>query len=305
MPKHVLIAENDLTLGSAIARRLRARGVCAVHCASAQEIWPALAASPFLLVLSLTLPEPDLCRELRRHPLGALVPIALLGTGHEEICSLEQALNAGADQFFIKPTGLEALISYAQQFVTQTTDELYFPEITQQSPQTFSPAPIPAPMPAPIPAPMPAPIPAPMPAPIPAPMPAPIPAPIRVAPLRLSPGAISRAATPAYLPPRPQENQGAGLLERVESQYTLAQTADYFRILGVSRTVTARALKAAYESQRDAFASAEATEDPNLREKIAQILETLDDAYAILSSPRLAELYTAALDAASEPQWHA
>lgn len=115
MQKRILIAEDEHAIAQALSRRLRARGYDP-RLADAPDA--ALAAfadgRPDLVIASLTLPHDGgrrLCREIRRLPLGSLVPILFLGTGKGAIDSVSEAIAAGADHYFEKPQGIGELLA--------------------------------------------------------------------------------------------------------------------------------------------------------------------------------------------------
>ncbi len=85
---------------------LRARGYHVLSCESGEAAWDAFQADPPPLVLvDLMLPGIDgveLCRRIRAHPRGS-EPVLLAITGHDDIDSLTDILDAGADDFLRKP----------------------------------------------------------------------------------------------------------------------------------------------------------------------------------------------------------
>ena len=108
--KKILIAERDVDVAEALESRLRARGYLTTWTADAGYALDEFEATrPDLVIISLTHPETDafnLCRGVRSRPLGALVPILLLGTGSESISDVPGAIAVGADHYFEKPKGL-------------------------------------------------------------------------------------------------------------------------------------------------------------------------------------------------------
>lgn len=91
------------------------------------------------MLLSLGLPEQggqEICREIRRRPMGALVPILLLGSGREEIASLPEALAIGADHFFLKPQELGLLFERMSHFMSNPEEK----QEEQTTPPSIEPA---------------------------------------------------------------------------------------------------------------------------------------------------------------------
>lgn len=112
--KRILVVEDETAVADALVRRLTARGYGPRHVrepAEAVGVFDELR--PDLVIVSLTLPDDggrQVCRGIRSRPLGALVPVLLVGTGREDVRSVGEAIAAGADHWFIKPDGIEELI---------------------------------------------------------------------------------------------------------------------------------------------------------------------------------------------------
>ncbi len=121
MEKPILIAENDDPVADALLRRLSARGYAPERAVDAEAALSRFnAGQPQLVVVSLTLPDDGARRlvgSLRARPRGALVPILLLGTGDEAVRTPGEAIAAGADHFFRKPGGVDALLDKIATFI--------------------------------------------------------------------------------------------------------------------------------------------------------------------------------------------
>ena len=115
MTKKILIIENDPRIAEALDRRLRSRGYVPVVVNDQGDALKAFESErPDLVIISLTLEENggvETCRAFRGLPLGALVPILLLGTGQEMISTVPEAIAIGADHFFLKPKALGELLA--------------------------------------------------------------------------------------------------------------------------------------------------------------------------------------------------
>lgn len=113
--KKILIVEHEVAVAEGLARRMRGRGYTPVIEARPDEAAALFErARPELVIISLTLPADAgrlLCRAIRRKPLGTLVPILFLGTGEEAVASVNDAIAAGADHWFKKPEGIDALLT--------------------------------------------------------------------------------------------------------------------------------------------------------------------------------------------------
>lgn len=161
MHTQILLIEARAELGDALQRRLRARGYTVSWRREARALREQPAAAPFeLVILSLDLPGEDplaLCQTLRQRPEAALLPILLLGTGHEAIRSRAQAIAAGADDFLLKPSQLNLLIQRVSQLLGPSAEAppaeaaalLRFPGAAAQPQDTAAQPSATAPQPAP------------------------------------------------------------------------------------------------------------------------------------------------------------
>lgn len=108
----VLVVEDEAGDRWYFSEILRSRDFDVTSCASGEAAWELfLADPPSLVLLDLMLPGmdgADLCRRIRRHPLG-WEPVILAVTGREEPDALRDVLEAGADDFVRKPVSPEVL----------------------------------------------------------------------------------------------------------------------------------------------------------------------------------------------------
>ena len=115
MTKKILIVENEVRVAEALDRRFRSRGYVPVIVRDKHAAIDGFDEHrPDLVVISLTLDDnqgPAICRDLRSLPLGALVPILLMGTGQESVGGVTDAISIGADHYFAKPNGLADLLA--------------------------------------------------------------------------------------------------------------------------------------------------------------------------------------------------
>ncbi len=106
----VLIVEDDPLLGAGLATGLGQDGFVADWLTAAEPALHALRLEHFdLLVLDLGLPGRDglsLLRELRRE--GSTLPVLIL-TARDSVAEKVDGLNAGADDYMIKPCDLDEL----------------------------------------------------------------------------------------------------------------------------------------------------------------------------------------------------
>jgi DNA-binding response OmpR family regulator len=111
MPR-LLIIEDELAMRTALADMLEAEGYRVITAADgADGLDRALKEKPDLVLLDIMLPKLDgfaLCAELRR--LGNTEPILML-TAKGQIEDRVTGLNAGADDYLVKPFSTEELLA--------------------------------------------------------------------------------------------------------------------------------------------------------------------------------------------------
>ena len=108
----ILVVDDDLAVCRSIDRALRLEGYEVVTVATGHEALEAVAQnSPDALVLDLQLPDLDglqVCRRIRE--AGNDTPILML-TARHGIDDRVQGLDAGADDYLVKPFALEELLA--------------------------------------------------------------------------------------------------------------------------------------------------------------------------------------------------
>jgi two-component system response regulator MprA len=108
----ILVVDDDLAVRRSIDRALRLEGYEVDTVASGGEALEAVASnSPDALVLDLQLPDLDglaVCRRIRE--AGDDIPILML-TARHGIDDRVQGLDAGADDYLVKPFALEELLA--------------------------------------------------------------------------------------------------------------------------------------------------------------------------------------------------
>src|ERR1700730_18568786 len=109
---NVLIVEDDPVTGLILGRILTDRGYDVTSCATAEEAMKAYQAAFYPLVfLDLFLPGMDgfsFCHWIRGQPDGDR-HLILVGTGSERREDLQKILQAGADDYIVKPYRAEVL----------------------------------------------------------------------------------------------------------------------------------------------------------------------------------------------------
>jgi two-component system response regulator MprA len=108
----ILVVDDDLAVCRSIDRALRLEGYEVVTVATGHDALEAVAqGSPDALVLDLQLPDLDglqVCRRIRE--AGNDTPILML-TARHGIDDRVQGLDAGADDYLVKPFALEELLA--------------------------------------------------------------------------------------------------------------------------------------------------------------------------------------------------
>jgi two-component system, OmpR family, response regulator len=108
----VLIVEDDIPLASALRRGLRAEGMVADVAVKGEDaLWMVASAEFDAVVLDVMLPGIDgfeTCRRLRDD--GVWTPIIML-TARDSVDDRVQGLDAGADDYLVKPFSLAELLA--------------------------------------------------------------------------------------------------------------------------------------------------------------------------------------------------
>jgi two-component system cell cycle sensor histidine kinase/response regulator CckA len=103
----VLVVEDDAQSRIALVAKLRERGHTCVECASAEQGLALYAGQAFpLVIVDWVLPGMDglaLCRRLRSLPVRGVNPVIVFATGRDGPSDLVAGLDAGADDYLIKP----------------------------------------------------------------------------------------------------------------------------------------------------------------------------------------------------------
>ncbi len=117
----VLVVEDDVPMAAAIRRGLRAEGVAAdVATRGEDALWMAGATEFDAVILDVMLPGIDgfeTCRRLRED--GVWTPILML-TARHEVRDRVAGLDAGADDYLVKPFALEELFARVRALLRRT-----------------------------------------------------------------------------------------------------------------------------------------------------------------------------------------
>ncbi|TLM67162.1 MAG: response regulator [Deltaproteobacteria bacterium] len=114
VPKRILIVDDDPNINRFISESLRLRGYEVQNFASAEPALAALAAHRFdLALLDILLPGTSglqLCRQLRRNPATADLPVIMMTAFYKEADHIREAREQyGATDYLLKPFSLKTL----------------------------------------------------------------------------------------------------------------------------------------------------------------------------------------------------
>ena len=112
MPERVLVVDDDALVRRMLTRSLAAEGFEVEHVADGGAALAAAEASaPDLVVLDVTMPGLDglaVCRRLRANGLRGSI---LMLTARDAVADRVAALEAGADDYLVKPFAVEELVA--------------------------------------------------------------------------------------------------------------------------------------------------------------------------------------------------
>src|SRR5437879_9659989 len=112
---HILVVDDDAAVRASLRRALRLEGYSVGLAGDGAEALAAVDAdAPDVIVLDLMMPPPDgleVCRRLRR--AGNHTPILML-TAREAVGNRVEGLDAGADDYVVKPFALAELLARLQ-----------------------------------------------------------------------------------------------------------------------------------------------------------------------------------------------
>ncbi len=121
-PSQVLVAEDDRSVRDALVLALELEGYAVVAVTDGEQALERFAAAnPDVVVLDVMMPNVDgltVCRRLRAR--GAQVPILML-TARHEISDRVSGLDAGADDYLVKPFALDELTARLRALLRRTS----------------------------------------------------------------------------------------------------------------------------------------------------------------------------------------
>ena len=112
-PIQVLLVDDEPRLRTFLKEELEAESYVVSTAADAAGAWDQLdhPSPPDLLVLDWNLPDgsgPDLCQRMR--DAGITLPVLML-TGHDDVTDRVHALDAGVDDYLVKPFSVDELLA--------------------------------------------------------------------------------------------------------------------------------------------------------------------------------------------------
>jgi DNA-binding response OmpR family regulator len=121
----ILLVEDDRKLARFLQRVLTEEGYTADVCSSGSDALEQARSGIYkLLVLDWMIPDNDgleVCRQLRRH--GNSVPIIML-TARGELAERVMALDAGADDYLVKPFEVDELVARVKALLRRVSGPL-------------------------------------------------------------------------------------------------------------------------------------------------------------------------------------
>ncbi len=122
----ILVVDDDAAVRESLGRALRLEGFDVELAADGSEALERLEANgdgPDLVVLDVLMPNVDgleVCRRLRR--AGSKLPVLML-TARDEVSDRVAGLDAGADDYVVKPFALVELLARVRALLRRSADE--------------------------------------------------------------------------------------------------------------------------------------------------------------------------------------
>ncbi|MCM3629213.1 response regulator transcription factor [Paenibacillus glycanilyticus] len=125
MRQHIMVVDDDEKITSLLRRSLAFEGYEVSTASNGMEgLKLLLTADPDMLILDVMMPQVDgweVCRRVREG--GSTVPILML-TAKDDISDRVKGLDAGADDYLIKPFALEELLARVRALLRRKSDKM-------------------------------------------------------------------------------------------------------------------------------------------------------------------------------------
>ena len=108
---HIVVVEDDVGIGGSLARTLEGQGYDVTWATTGGDGVASVRPDTALVILDLGLPDRDgleICRQLRA---GVVAPQVLILTARSDEADVVLGLDAGADDYLVKPFGLAELLA--------------------------------------------------------------------------------------------------------------------------------------------------------------------------------------------------
>ena len=120
----VLVVEDERKISTYLKRGLEEQGYAVDTAFTGREALDYAEAAPYdIIILDILLPEMDgltVCRELRKH--DNRTPILML-TARDSVDDRVNGLDAGADDYLVKPFALKELLARLRAMSRRTTEQ--------------------------------------------------------------------------------------------------------------------------------------------------------------------------------------
>jgi two-component system response regulator MprA len=128
---HILVVDDEPAVQSALSRALMLEHYDVAQAADGREALERLASSPYdVVILDIAMPHVDglqVCRRLREG--GDTTPVLML-TARGEVDDRVAGLDAGADDYLVKPFALRELLARVRALLRRTSEEDDAPQET-------------------------------------------------------------------------------------------------------------------------------------------------------------------------------
>jgi len=122
---HVLVVDDDSALRRTLERALRLADYEVALAEDGQDALDALAAGDFsLVVLDVAMPPPDGLEVLRRLRAGGADTPVLMLTARAAVPDRVDGLEAGADDYLVKPFAVEEMLARVRALLRRATPDI-------------------------------------------------------------------------------------------------------------------------------------------------------------------------------------